>query len=174
MPEERKGTPIEKWDAVRGHPDNNGAMADYSKDTDGKSIGERFIAMRESTGMNRMEFSEYLGIPYRTMQEWERNTRVMPNYVFALIEYKVRNDLGVDPRALGSQMRGIEDMVEQNDNSFDGIINNLPNYAQPAETEAKSQHARESVIKKLKDCVKILEEEKGRHPRTAVCEMERC
>ena len=23
-------------------------------------------------------------------------------------------------------MRGIEDMVEQNDNSFDGVINNLP------------------------------------------------
>ena len=109
MPEERKGTPIEKWDAVKGQTFDNGAMADYSKDVDGKSIGERFIAMRESTGMNRMEFSEYLGIPYRTMQEWERNTRVMPNYVFALIEYKVRNDLGVDPRALGSQMRGIEE-----------------------------------------------------------------
>ena len=62
MSEERKGTPIEKWDAVKGQPDDNGAMADYSKDKDGKSIGERFIAMRESTGMNRMEFSEYLVI----------------------------------------------------------------------------------------------------------------
>ncbi len=97
----------------------------------------------------------------------------MPGYVFALIEYKVRNEFGQNPRALGSQMRGIEDMVEQNDNSFDGIINNLPNYRIPAETEATSQHARESVLKKLRDCVKILEEEKGRRPRP-VCEMERC
>lgn len=59
----------------------------------------------------------------------------------------MRNEFGPDPRALGSQMRGIEDMVEQNDNSFDGIINNLPNYRIPAETEATSQHARESVLK---------------------------
>lgn len=142
-------------------------------DAEGRSIGERFIELRESTGMNRMEFSEYLGIPYRTMQDWERETRVMPGYVFALIEYKVRNEFGQDPRALGSQMRGIEDMVEQNDNSFDGIINNLPNYRIPAKTEATSQNARESVLKKLRDCVKILEEEKGRRPRP-VCEMERC
>ncbi len=172
MLEERKGTPIEKWDAVRGEPGSNGPMGDYSKDADGRSVAERFVALREATGMNRMDFSEYLGIPYRTMQEWERGTRVMPTYVFALIEYKVQNDLGIDPKALGSQMRGIEDMVEQNDNSFDGIINNLPNYAQPAETEAASQHGRESVLKKLKDCVKMLEEEKGTRPHVAVCERE--
>ena len=172
MAEERKGTPIEKWDAVRGTPDSN-PMPDHSKDTDGKSLGERFTELRESTGMNRMEFSEYLGIPYRTMQDWERGISTMPNYVFALIEYKVRNEFGADPRALGSQMRGIEDMVEQNDNSFDGIINNLPNYEIPSEVEAKSQHARESVIKKLRDCVKILEEEKGKKPHIVCCEMER-
>ena len=173
MAEERKGQPIAKWDAVRGQPHSVSPMRDQTMDAEGRSIGERFIELRESTGMNRMEFSEYLGIPYRTMQDWERETRVMPSYVFALIEYKVRNEFGPDPRALGSQMRGIEDMVEQNDNSFDGIINNLPNYRIPAETEATSQHARESVLKKLRDCVKILEEEKGRHSRQ-VCEMERC
>lgn len=173
MAEERKGQPIEKWDAVRGHPHSVSPMRDQTMDAEGRSIGERFIELRESTGMNRMEFSEYLGIPYRTMQDWERETRVMPGYVFALIEYKVQNEFGPDPKALGSQMRGIEDMVEQNDNSFDGIINNLPNYRIPAETEATSQHARESVLKKLRDCVKILEEEKGRRPRP-VCEMERC
>ena len=174
MPEERKGTPIEKWDAVRGEPGNATTMTDPSKDADGRSVAERFVSLREATGMNRMDFSEYLGIPYRTMQEWERGTRVMPNYVFALIEYKVVNDLHIDPKALGSQMRGIEDMVEQNDNSFDGIINNLPNYVQPAEVEAKSQHARESVIKKLKDCVKMLEEDKGNRPHRTICEPERC
>ena len=110
MAEERKGHPIEKWDAVRGHPHSVSPMRDQTMDAEGRSIGERFIELRESTGMNRMEFSEYLGIPYRTMQDWERETRVMPSYVFALIEYKVRNEFGPDPRALGSQMRGIEDM----------------------------------------------------------------
>lgn len=45
---------------------------------------------------------------------------------------------------LGNQMRSIEDAVEQNDNSLDGIINNLP---QPEEAEK----SRESVLKKLKE-----------------------
>ena len=55
-------------------------------------ISERFRALRESTGMNRKEFSEYLQIPYRTMQEWELGRRSMPEYVMELIDYKVRHE----------------------------------------------------------------------------------
>lgn len=46
------------------------------------SQGERFKALRALTGMNRKDFSSYLGIPYRTMQHWELNRRHMPEYVF--------------------------------------------------------------------------------------------
>ena len=35
-------------------------------------------------------------------------------------------DVGAGPSISRNHMRGIEDMVEQNDNSFDGIINNVP------------------------------------------------
>ena len=35
-------------------------------------------------------------------------------------------DVGAGPSISRNHMRGIEDMVEQNDNSFDGIINNMP------------------------------------------------
>ena len=45
--------------------------------------------LRESTGMNRKEFSEYFGIPYRTVTEWERGTRKMPDYVLRLMAYKI-------------------------------------------------------------------------------------
>ena len=45
--------------------------------------------LRESTGMNRKEFSEYFGIPYRTVTEWERGTRKMPDYVLRLLAYKI-------------------------------------------------------------------------------------
>ena len=38
--------------------------------------------LRESTGMNRKEFCEYFGIPYRTVTEWERGTRKMPDLCF--------------------------------------------------------------------------------------------
>lgn len=150
---------------------------DVSKDSDGRAIGDRFIELRESTGMNRKEFSEYLDIPYRTMTEWERGTRIMPNYLYALIEYKVQAEFGLkpeqtkDPNALGNQMRGIEDMVEQNDNSFDGIINNLPKQEDVAE---KSEGVRESVLKKHKDCVKILEDEKEKAPRKLCPDRELC
>ena len=45
--------------------------------------------LRESTGMNRQEFCEYFGIPYRTVTEWERGTRKMPDYVLRLLAYKI-------------------------------------------------------------------------------------
>jgi DNA-binding transcriptional regulator YiaG len=51
-----------------------------------------FRAIREQTGMNRKDFAEWLGIPYRTMQEWELGRRVMPDYVLRLIAYKVANE----------------------------------------------------------------------------------
>lgn len=34
-------------------------------------IKDRIKELRESTGMNRKEFCEYFGIPYRTVTEWE-------------------------------------------------------------------------------------------------------
>ncbi len=51
-----------------------------------------FRGIREKSGMSRKEFSEWLGIPYRTMQEWELGRRVMPDYVLKLIAYKVAHE----------------------------------------------------------------------------------
>ena len=42
--------------------------------------------------MNRTEFAKWLGVPYRTMQEWELGRRKMPEYVLRLIAYKVANE----------------------------------------------------------------------------------
>lgn len=47
-------------------------------------------AIRYYSGLNRNEFCDWLDIPYRTLQEWERGGRVMPKYVLNLIAYKVR------------------------------------------------------------------------------------
>lgn len=43
--------------------------------------------MREELGMNRTEFSHYVGIPLRTLEEWEAGRRLMPDYVLRLIAY---------------------------------------------------------------------------------------
>ena len=37
--------------------------------------------------MNRTEFSSYIGIPLRTLEEWEAGRRQMPDYVLRLIAY---------------------------------------------------------------------------------------
>ena len=52
-------------------------------------IGYQFKAIRESAGMTRAQFSEWTGIPIRTMEEWEIGRRVMPDYVLRLVAYKV-------------------------------------------------------------------------------------
>lgn len=55
-------------------------------------IKDEIKELRESTGMNRKEFCEYFEIPYRTVTEWERGTRKMPDYVLRLLAYKVKMD----------------------------------------------------------------------------------
>jgi len=51
---------------------------------------EQLIEIRKKTGMNRREFAEYFNIPYRTVQDWELGNRQMPDYLFRLMEYKIR------------------------------------------------------------------------------------
>ena len=53
-------------------------------------VAYQFKAIREQAGMNRKDFSDWLGIPYRIMQEWELGRRQAPDYVLRLIAYKVK------------------------------------------------------------------------------------
>ncbi len=52
-------------------------------------LREELLELRMSTGMNRREFCDYFGIPYRTVQDWEAGKRVMPDYLLNLMKYKV-------------------------------------------------------------------------------------
>ncbi len=40
----------------------------------------RLKKIREDLGMNRTEFSHYVDIPLRTLEEWEAGRRQMPDY----------------------------------------------------------------------------------------------
>ena len=60
------------------------------KNGEDMEIKDKMKELRESTGMNRKEFCEYFGIPYRTVTEWERRTRKMPDYVFRLLAYRIK------------------------------------------------------------------------------------
>lgn len=43
--------------------------------------------IRNDLRMNRTEFSHYIGIPLRTLEEWEAGRRQMPDYVLRLMAY---------------------------------------------------------------------------------------
>ena len=68
-------------------------------------------------------------------------------------------DVGMGPSISRNHMRGIEDMVEQNDNCFDGIINNVampqtPGSGSLAEQQTEAEIAEEikkSVLGKIKE-----------------------
>lgn len=46
--------------------------------------------LRESTGMNRREFSEHTGIPVRTLEDWEAARRTPPEYIPRLLAYQLK------------------------------------------------------------------------------------
>lgn len=48
---------------------------------------------RKLLGDTQKEFSKRYGIPFRTIQNWESNTRVPPNYILDLIECNVKKDV---------------------------------------------------------------------------------
>ena len=68
-------------------------------------------------------------------------------------------DVGAGPSISRNHMRGIEDMVEQNDNFFDGIINNVPavpiqDFAEineKADQEDVIADTKASVMEKIKE-----------------------
>ena len=50
------------------------------------SRGKEVKELRERMGMNRREFCDYYGIPYRTVQDWEAEKRELPDYLLRLIK----------------------------------------------------------------------------------------
>ena len=71
---------------------------------------------------------------------------------------------GAGPSVSRNPMRGIEDMVEQNDNSFDGVINNLPEPRPVCQVTAtdviEEEQKKKSVLKKLQEATPVPEKPK--------------
>ena len=51
---------------------------------------EKIRILREKTGLSRKDFSIHIGIPLRTVEEWEAGRRRPPEYVPRLIEYQLK------------------------------------------------------------------------------------
>ena len=46
--------------------------------------------------MNRREFSDYYGIPYRTVQDWEAQKRELPDYLLRLLKYRAEIECRIE------------------------------------------------------------------------------
>ncbi|SCY10794.1 helix-turn-helix domain-containing protein [Butyrivibrio sp. INlla14] len=64
-------------------------MKKMDSDRRKRLTADAFIRIRKEAGMNKKEFSEWLGVPYRTMEDWELASTQVPEYVLRLIAYKV-------------------------------------------------------------------------------------
>ena len=66
-------------------------------------------------------------------------------------------EAGVGPSISKDPMRGIEDMVEQNDNNFDGVINNLPEPKPAAQITAEDvieeEQKKKSIIGRIREAI---------------------
>ena len=45
--------------------------------------------MRKEANMTQKQFAGYFGIPIRTVEDWERGIRHMPDYLMRLLQYKL-------------------------------------------------------------------------------------
>lgn len=48
--------------------------------------------LRTASGMTQKQFSEYFGIPKRTLEDWEYGNRKPPEYIIELIKYKLEKE----------------------------------------------------------------------------------
>lgn len=52
-------------------------------------ISEKIKELRQECGMTRKEFSDHIGIPVRTLEDWEAGRRTPPEYIPRLIMYQL-------------------------------------------------------------------------------------
>ena len=135
---------MSKWDEEHVEP-----MHDHPAEKDQlvaamEAAGYTLDSM-ESTGDNLRFFGESGNV--LTMGGWHECEEWLNGVVFDDPQVSDRVEIILHPERFPERdpqraaLRAVEDAVEQNDNNFDGIINNMP---QPDPAEALRQSARES------------------------------
>lgn len=56
-------------------------------------MDNKYRTLRKKTGLSMKKFGDKYGIPFRTVQDWERDMRTPPEYVYELLKFKVEYDL---------------------------------------------------------------------------------
>lgn len=66
--------------------------------------------LRESIGLNRKEFSEHIGIPVRTLEDWEAGRRTPPEYIPRLIAYQLKYEKMIQKL---SDVEALDEYIEE-------------------------------------------------------------
>ena len=74
--------------------------------------------LRQQTGMNRREFSEYTKIPVRTLEDWEAGRRRPPEYIPRLIAYQLKYEELLQKI---SDTTGTDDCIERDGKRHEGL-----------------------------------------------------
>ncbi|MGN0334627.1 MAG: helix-turn-helix domain-containing protein [Lachnospiraceae bacterium] len=53
-------------------------------------LAEKIRKIREQAGLSRKDFSTHIGIPLRTIEDWEAGRRRPPEYIPRLIAYQLK------------------------------------------------------------------------------------
>lgn len=76
-------------DAVYKELIDNNFECPYADNSD---MAVKIGQLRGTTGFSRKEFGDYFGIPYRTIENWEKGTNKCPEYVYQLMQYKLQHE----------------------------------------------------------------------------------
>ena len=55
-----------------------------------------FKQLRQASGMTITQFSEYFGIPRRTVEDWNAEKRSCSQYLIDLMQYKLKKEGVID------------------------------------------------------------------------------
>ena len=159
---------MSKWDEVHTEP-----MHDHPAEKDqlvaAMEAAGYTLDTLESTGDNLRFYGAAGNI--MTMGGWHECEEWLNGVVFDDPQVSDRVEIILHPERFPERdpqraaLRAVEDAVEQNDNNFDGIINNLP---EPDPAEALRQQARQSEQAAARDSV--LEELKAQREKAEMAE----
>ena len=159
---------MSKWDEVHTEPTHD-HPAEKDQLVAAMEAAGYTLDTLESTGDNLRFYGAAGNI--MTMGGWHECEEWLNGVVFDDPQVSDRVEIILHPERFPERdpqraaLRAVEDAVEQNDNNFDGIINNLP---EPDPAEALRQQARQSEQTAARDSV--LEELKAQREKAELAE----
>lgn len=87
-------------------------------------IARIIIELRESTGMTRKDFSNYTGIPVRTLEDWEAGRRRPPEYIPRLLAYQIKFENNFTEKKKSKEKRNVS-VIQDVDGNNIVIINDI-------------------------------------------------